>query len=162
MDREQNCNDWIEWANSTDNIGRANIEPIISQFLCENDSVFCGKVSNGMEWTGKNWESISNSYRSLLTRLLINNSIEFTYPGLLGRSIKEFDYHGIKEELLAEALEMIPDEKWSEMKTLHPSALNRIEVIYLALIHIVRLNIPSDIPANALESFFVEKGLISK
>ena len=38
--------------------------------------------------------------------------MRYTYPALLGRSIKEYDYHGVEASLLEEALEKVPSERW--------------------------------------------------
>ena len=48
----------------------------------------------------------------VLTFVLLQNPLKYTYPALVGRSIKEFDYHGVDSSLLEEALDVVPAERW--------------------------------------------------
>ena len=86
--KETNFEEWIVWAKSTNNLDVANVEPIIYLFLEETEeernSLFLGNV-----WNGSNWHNVSNSYHNMLEFVFLQNPPRYTYPALLGLSIKE-------------------------------------------------------------------------
>lgn len=171
--KETNFEEWIAWAKSTNNLGIANVEPILSLFLEkadeEGNSMFLGKV-----WNGSNWLNISNSYRNMLEFVLLQNPPRYTYPALLGLSIKEMDYHGIETNLLEEAVENVPSERWKlfcdryldskqKIEALSSSDSNsaeKLKWVYKALVRLVREHIPNEAPANAINDYLVLKGLL--
>ena len=171
--KETNFEEWIVWAKSTNNLDVANVEPIIYLFLEETEeernSLFLGNV-----WNGSNWLHVSNSYRNMLEFVLLQNPPRYTYPALLGRSIKELNYHGVEPSLLEEALEKVPSERWKlfcdryldskqEMEALSSSDSNsaeKIKWVYKALVRLVREHIPNEVPANAINDYLILKGLL--
>ena len=169
--KEHNFEEWIQWAESTNKVGVANIEPILCEFLknsvAEHESVF-----EGQTWNSINWKNISNSYRNMLTRLLLKNPLKYTYAALVGRSIRDFDYHGIEVGVLQEALNEMTPDNWlvyceefipSQKEDAIPSTSGeeRLKWIYQVLVKLVRLHIPNDVPAKAINDYLVSKGLLS-
>ena len=108
--KETDFEEWLKWANSTNELGIANVEPVISNILVFSDdfkNLFIGK-----SWNGSNWANISNGYRDMLIFLLNKNPLRYTYAATLGRSILNKEYPGINEDYLREALEKVPNEHW--------------------------------------------------
>ena len=171
--KETNFEEWIVWAKSTNNLDIANVEPIITLFLEkaeeEGNSMFLGKV-----WNGSNWHNVSNSYRNMLEFVFLQNPPRYTYPALLGLSIKEMDYHGIETNLLEEAVEKVPSERWKlfcdryldskqKIEALSSSDSNsaeKLKWVYKALVRLVRQHIPNEAPANAINEYLVLEGLL--
>lgn len=111
--KEIDFEEWMEWANSINSKGEANIEPIISHILSYANEI--GKpIFIGKSWNGSNWANISNEYRNMLIFLLNKNPLKYTYAATLGRSILNKEYPGIYEDYLREALEKVPNEHWLE------------------------------------------------
>lgn len=112
-------------------------------------------------WNGRTWHRISNAYRNMLTFLLLQNPLKYTYPALVGRSIREFDYHGVEANLLEEALEFVPKDRWKLFCNEYLEPINReeaqkaadpfkrLEWVRQALIRIVRLHSGADEPDTA-------------
>ena len=133
-------------------------------------------------WNGRTWHRISNAYRNMLSFVLLQNPMRYTYPALLGRSIKEFDYHGVEASLLEEALEKVPSERWKLFcnRYLEPnqreaaiaagklSGFKKMEWIREALIRLVRLHSGAEEPETATkmrsyydwQSMFAEREVI--
>ena len=110
--KETNFEEWLKWANSTNELGIANVEPVISNILVFSDDF--KNLFMGNSWNGSNWANISNSYRNMLIFLLNKNPLKYTYAATLGRSILNKEYPGIYEDYLREALEKVPNELWLE------------------------------------------------
>ena len=83
--KETNFEEWLKWANSTNELGIANVEPVISNILVFSDDF--KNLFMGNSWNGSNWANISNSYRNMLIFLLNKNPLKYTYAATLGRSI---------------------------------------------------------------------------
>ena len=133
-------------------------------------------------WNGRTWHRISNSYRNMLTMLLQKNPIKWQYPTLVGRSIKEFDYHGVDSGLLEEALTYVPSDRWklfvneyiepdereSAINAYKQSGFKKMEWVRRALIRIVRMHSGADEPDTATrltqyfdwQSMFAERDVI--
>ena len=169
--KEQKFDEWIQWAESTDDLGVANVEPVLCEFLKytvnESNPMFEGKT-----WNGINWENISNDYRNMLEVLLMRNPTNYTYYVLLARSIRKFDYGGIDPSLLEDALNYVPKDHWkwfcneyiksneSKEAMTAQDGFKRMIWVRRALIYMVRLYIPNDAPAKAINDYLVLNGLL--
>ncbi len=162
--KETDFEEWLEWANSTNELGIANIEPVISNILVFSDefkNLFMGK-----SWNGSNWANISKSYRNMLMFLLIKNPLKYTYLATLGRSILNKEYPGIYEVFLYEALEKVPNEHWGEFisrylpnKKVDSSfstvdSIEKLQLVRDALTIIINRNTGSDELAKTFEDFY--------
>ena len=121
-------------------------------------------------WNGRTWHRISNAYRNMLTFVLLQNPLKYTYPALVGRSIKEFDYHGVDSSLMEEALDHVPAERWklfcnqyiepnereAAIEAAKQSGFKKMGWIRNALIRIVREHSGADEPdtTKKLQSYF--------
>jgi len=131
-------------------------------------------------WNGRTWHRISNAYRNMLTFVLLQNPLKYTYPALVGRSIREYDYHGVEANLLEEALNYVLKDRWKLFCNEYLEPINReeaqkaadsfkrLEWIRQALIRIVRLHSGADEPDTATrmrsyydwQAMFAEKEVI--
>ena len=163
--KETNFEEWLTWATSTNELGISNIEPVICKFLIyaeeEGKPMFIGKT-----WNANNWKHVSNSYRNMLTFLLLKNPLKYTYPILVGRSIKELDLHGVDNSLLEEALEYVPKEHWTHffeeylptqkedaLSSVTGSGEEKLKWIYNALTRMIQLTTESKEPAISFEEY---------
>lgn len=156
--------DWIKWAETTNSLGIANVEPIIITFL--KDTSNDGNIFAGQCWDGKNWLDISVKFRWILeNKVLDANPTKYTLPGVIGQSIIEKNYHGIDDDYLEEALRYVTDEHWEAFLKEHAhiikdhSSLSRIQIIRLVLVGLVRLYIPNKVPAQTFKDYLLIKGL---
>jgi len=113
----------------------------------------------------------------MLIDLLLDNPDEFTYDGVLARSIFENDYHGINAGLLQEALEYVSDEKWkswagtwldgAELRDAQRletrDGLRRMDFVHAGLIRIVQKNTggAKTAPAEEMKEYYNWKSIFS-
>lgn len=164
MGERLSYNEWIKWAETVDNLGVANVEPIIVDFLksVKGNSVFCGN-----SWDGKNWHDISVKFRQILRdKVLDENPTNYTLPGVLGQSVLKKSYPGINEIILEEALAFVSERHWSSFLNDHTylikdySSLSKIQIIRLVLVGLVRLYIPNVVPAQSFREYLQNRGLL--
>ena len=94
--KETDFEEWLKWANSTNELGIANVEPVISNILVFSDdfqNLFMGK-----SWNGSNWVNISNSYRNMLTFLLLKNPLKYQYH-LLYNYLRYYFYFYLRYQI---------------------------------------------------------------
>lgn len=162
MANEMDFEEWMEWANSINSKGEANVEPIISHILSYANEI--GKpIFIGKSWNGSNWANISNAYRTMIIRLLITNPKEFTYAGVLGRSKIEKEYSGCHEIYLCKALGENPN--WEEFFSILPNkkedssfsnvgCIEKLQLIRDALARIINEHTGSAELAKTFEEFY--------
>ena len=51
--KETDFEEWLKWANSTNELGIANVEPVISNILVFSDDF--KNLFMGNSWNGSNW-----------------------------------------------------------------------------------------------------------
>ena len=109
-------------------------------------------------WNSRTWERISNEYANMLKILLSKNPKNYSYPICLARSVKKYNYGGIDDTVLEEALDYVPEEKWEQWckdynqkykKGL--SGFERLGVVRKALIEIVKEHCGGNDPEPARE-----------
>lgn len=163
--KETNFEEWLKWANSTNELGISNVEPVISNILVFSDDF--KNLFMGNSWNGSNWANISNSYRNLLIFLLNKNPLKYTYAATLGRSILNKEYPGIYEDYLREALEKVPNEHWLEFCSrflpekkdesspfANGNGSEKMKCVRDALARIINLNTGSAELAKTFEEFY--------
>jgi len=163
--KETAFEEWLKWANSTNELGIANVEPVISNILVFSDDI--KNLFMGNSWNGSNWVNISNSYRNMLTFLLLKNPLKYQYPTILGRSIKELKYPGVSEIYLCEALSSIPKERWIEFCSdylpekkenisiyTNGNNIEKLQLIRDALTRIIKLYTGSSEVAEQFEQYY--------
>ena len=165
MEERLNFTDWIKWAETTNSLGIANVEPAIILFLKDtsnNSNIFTGK-----QWDGKNWLDISVKFRKILEDKVLNeNPSKYTLPVVIGQSVTKKNYHGIDEDYLKEALKYVTDEHWETFLNEYThiikdySSLSRIQIIRLLLVGLVRLYIPNEVPAQSYKDYLLIKRLL--
>ena len=165
MEEGLSLNDWIKWAEATDNMGVANVEPIIVDFLkdtCKETNIFAGK-----QWDGKNWLDVSVKFRRILKdNILDENPSKYTLPGIIGQSVLKSNYPGIKDDYLEEALTYVSETHWAKFLNSHTflikdhSSYSRMQIIRFVLVGLVRLYIPNENPAKTFKEYLQNKGLI--
>ena len=165
MEERLNFTDWIKWAETTNSLVIANVEPAIILFL--KDTSNDGKIFAGKQWDGKNWLAISVEFRRILKNKVLNeNPSKYTLPGVIGQSVTKKNYHGIDEDYLKEALKYVTDEHWETFLKEYThiikdySSLSRIQIIRLLLVGLVRLYIPNEVPAQSYKDYLLIKGLL--
>lgn len=109
-------------------------------------------------WNSRTWERISNEYANMLKILLSKNPKNYSYPVCLARSVKKYNYGGIDDTVLEEALDYVPEEKWeqwckdySQKYKKGLSGFERLDVVRKALIEIVREHCGGNDPEPARE-----------
>lgn len=128
-------------------------------------------------WNGRTWNRISDQYRQMLIDLLLDNPDEFTYDGVLARSIFENNYNGLDSSLLQEALEYVSDDKWNSwagtwldgaelrdaQKLGTHDGLRRMDFVHAGLIRIVQKNTGGvkTAPAEEMKEYYNWKSIFS-
>lgn len=109
-------------------------------------------------WNSRTWERISNEYANMLKDVLSQNPKNYSYPICLARSVKKYNYGGIDDTVLEEALDYVPEEKWKQWCEQYKqkykkglSGFERLDFIRKALIEIVREHCASNDPEPARE-----------
>ncbi len=165
--KEVNFEEWLTWATSTNDLGIANVEPVISKFLIhvkeEGKPMFIGTT-----WNGSTWVNVSNAYRNMLTFVLLQNPLKYNYPALVGRSISEYGYHGVKVNLLVKALSMVPLVHWEQfferylpnhkddtISSASQSGEEKLRWVKRALVRIVQLETESAETANSFNAYLL-------
>lgn len=113
---------------------------------------------NKATWNGRTWERISKEYANMLKNALSQNPKNYSYPICLARSIKRYNYNGIDNAVLEEALDYVPEEKWKQWCVDYNqkykkglSGFERLGVIRQALIELVKEHCGSNNPGTAQE-----------
>ena len=109
-------------------------------------------------WNPRTWERISNEYANMLKNLLSKNPKNYSYPICLARSVKRYNYGGIDNSVLEEALDYVPEEKWkrwcedyNQKYKKGLSGFERLDVVHKALIEIVKEHCGGNDPEPARE-----------